>query len=190
MAEPAALDHIRDQVGRALSGFLTRQRAVAGEIAAELLPAVDAICGVLAGGKRLRAAFCYWGWRAAGGSAAPGIFDAAAALELLHAGALVHDDVIDRSDTRRGSPAAHRAFAGLHHAGGWRGPAGAFGNGAAVLTGDLLLAWADELFHDCGLPASSLARGQPILDAMRTEMLAGQYLDLHGQAAGDDTVAG
>src|SRR5260370_21021781 len=115
MGEPAAaLDQVGDQVSCVLSEFLDRQRVVAAGIAGELTPAMEAVGDVLAGGKRLRAAFCYWGWRGAGGQAqvaaeggagAAGVFAVAAALELLHAAALVHDDVLDDSDTRRGGPA-------------------------------------------------------------------------------------
>jgi geranylgeranyl diphosphate synthase, type I len=190
MAEPAALDHVRDQVGRALTAFVGRQRALTGQIAAELLPAMDAIGEVLAGGKRLRPAFCYWGWRGAGGADQPEIFTAAAALELLHASALVHDDVLDGSDTRRGRPALHKLLQARHAAAGWRGGSEAFGRGAAILLGDLLLAWTDELFGASGLPSSALSRGRPVLDVMRTEVLAGQYLDLLEQAAAGGGLAG
>jgi geranylgeranyl diphosphate synthase, type I len=182
------LPQIRAQVGRALDEFLGRQRGVLGAIGPDLLPWMDAISGLLAGGKRLRPAFCYWGWRAAGGEDGPPILTAAAALELLHASALVHDDLMDASDTRRGQPSVHRRFAGVHVDSGWRGPADAFGAGAAILIGDLLMAWTDELFTSSGLPPASLRRGQPVLDAMRAEMICGQYLDLLGQAAGDGTV--
>jgi len=185
----ADLIGIRDQVGRALEDFLGRQRAALGGIGADLLPWLDAISGLLAGGKRLRPAFCYWGWRAAGGADGPQIHAAAAALELLHASALVHDDVMDASDTRRGQPSVHRLFAARHAESGWRGPAESFGAGAAILIGDLLLAWTDQLFQGSGLPPAALRGGQPVLDAMRTEMICGQYLDLLGQSAGDGTVA-
>ncbi len=83
----------------------------------DLLPCLDAMGGLLAGGKRLRPAFCYWGWRAGGGADCPEIYAAAASLELLQASALVHDDVMDASDTRRGRPALHRQFASLFAAG-------------------------------------------------------------------------
>jgi geranylgeranyl diphosphate synthase type I len=191
-SSPAALDQVREQVGRALAGFLGRQRAVLAGIDEDLVPGLDAISDLLAGGKRLRPAFCYWGWRAAGGAGPPDdgrILTAAAALELLHASALVHDDLIDGSETRRGQPAVHRRFAADHAAGGWRGSADSFGTGAAILLGDLLLGWAGELLRASGLPAAALRRGQPVLDAMRTEMIAGQYLDLLGQAAGPGSVA-
>jgi geranylgeranyl diphosphate synthase type I len=191
MAEPAAaLGHVRDRVGGVLTEFLDRQRALAAGIGGELLPAVDAAAALLAGGKRLRPAFCYWGWRGAGGADCPGILAAAAALELLHAGALVHDDVIDDSDTRRGGPTVHRHFAARHAAAGWRGPHAPFGKNIALLLGDLLQGWTDELFGGSGLPAAALARGRPVLDVMRTEVMWGQYLDLLEQAAGSGTVAG
>jgi geranylgeranyl diphosphate synthase, type I len=184
----ADLDRIRDQAGRVLADFLGRQRPVLERIGPDMLPCLDAIDGLLAGGKRLRPAFCYWGWRAAGGGDCPEVHAAAAALELLHASALVHDDVMDASDTRRGRPSVHRQFAAMHEAGKWRGSAQAFGAGAAILIGDLLLAWTDELFQASGLPATALRRGQPVLDAMRAEVFCGQYLDLLGQYAGDGTV--
>ncbi len=188
-SSPADLQLIRDQAGRALADFLARQRVVLGSIGQDMLPWTDAIAELLAGGKRLRPAFCYWGWRAAGGCDCPEIHAAAAALELLHASALVHDDLMDASDTRRGHPSVHRQFAALHEAGGWRGSAESFGAGAAILIGDLLLSWTDELFTSSGLPDAALRRGQPVLDSMRAEVICGQYLDLLGQSAGDGTVA-
>jgi geranylgeranyl diphosphate synthase type I len=190
MADSVAdLPRIRDQVGRALDDFLGRQRAVLSDIGPDLLPCLDAAAGLVAGGKRLRAAFCYWGWRAAGGEDCGPVYAAAAALELLHAATLVHDDVMDASATRRGRPSLHRQFAARHAAGGWRGSADWFGAGSAILIGDLLLAWGDQLFHASGLPPAALGSAQPVLDAMRAEVSCGQYLDLLGQVAGDGTVA-
>jgi geranylgeranyl diphosphate synthase type I len=185
---PAGLPRLRDQVQQVLEDFLDRQRPVLDAISGELLPWLEAIGPLLAGGKRLRPAFCYWGWRAAGGTDCPQIISAASALELLHASALVHDDVMDASETRRGRPAVHRRFAARHEAGGWRGSADAFGMGAAILIGDLLQSWTDELLHGSNLPATALLHGRPVLDAMRTEVIAGQYLDLLSQAAGDDSL--
>jgi geranylgeranyl diphosphate synthase, type I len=184
----AGLPAIRTRVGRALDEFLARQRGALGGISPDLLPWLDAVTELLAGGKRLRPAFCYWGWRAAGGADCPEIYAATAALELLHASALVHDDLIDASDTRRGHASAHRRFAARHAERGWRGPSDSFGAAAAILVGDLLLAWTDELFYASGLPPETLRRGQPVLDAMQAEVICGQYLDLLGQAAGDGTV--
>lgn len=183
-SSPADMTRIRTRVGAELDAFVARQRRQLAGISPELAPCAEAIADLLTGGKRLRAAFCYWGWRACGGADGPEIFAAAAALELLHASALVHDDVMDASDTRRGQPAVHKRFAARHSAAGWRGTADGFGAGAAILVGDLLLAWTDELLRTSGLTPQAVWRGLAVLDAMRTEVFAGQFLDLVGQASG------
>jgi geranylgeranyl diphosphate synthase type I len=175
---------VRKEIDEALYAFVDRQRPVLGAVSAELTPMLTALDALLAGGKRLRPAFCYWGWRGAGGEDRPEIFTAAASLELLQASALIHDDVMDGSDTRRGQPAAHRRFEALHGASAWRGSAEAFGAGAAILLGDVCLTWCDEMFHGSGLPADALRRARPVYDRMRTEVMCGQYLDLVGQAQG------
>jgi geranylgeranyl diphosphate synthase, type I len=185
---PAQLDLIRAAVGTALEAFLARQRAILAAVGDELVPCLDAISGLLAGGKRLRPAFCYWGWRAAGGRDCAEIFAAAAALELLQASALVHDDVMDASDTRRGQPAVHRQFARWHAATGQSGSAEQFGAGAAILIGDLLLAWTSELYQSSGFAPDTLRRGAPVLAVMQTELAAGQYLDLLSQVSRDTSV--
>jgi geranylgeranyl diphosphate synthase type I len=182
------LTRIRSEVNEALGRFLARQRSALAAIGAALDPCADAITDFLAGGKRLRSAFCYWGWRACGGPDGSQIFTAAAALELLHASALVHDDLMDGSDTRRGQPAAHKRFAAGHAAAGWHGSADRFGAGAAILVGDLLLAWTDEMLRTSGLGPPAIACGLAVLDSMRTEVLAGQYLDLVEQASATSSV--
>ena len=141
------------------------------------------------GGKRLRAVTAYWGWRGAGGDPNDEIVAAAAALELLHAFALTHDDVMDESDVRRGRPSMHRRFAVLHRTAGWTGSADAFGNAAAILGGDLCLSWADAMLARSGMTDEALRRGRPVYDAMRSELVAGQYLDLVQQARGTHNVA-
>jgi geranylgeranyl diphosphate synthase, type I len=185
---PARLDQIRHEVASALEEFLARQRAVLAGIGDDLLPCLQAMEELLAGGKRLRPAFCYWGWRAAGGEDCPAIYAAAASLELLQASALIHDDVMDASDTRRGRPAVHRQFS-ARLAGTNPGAAEQFGAGAAILIGDMLLPWTTEMYQASGFPANVLRRGQPALDAMQTEVAAGQYLDLLSQARRSTSVA-
>ena len=182
------LGHVRDRVDRALQAVLSQQHDVLLAAGQDLLPGAESISGLLAGGKRLRPAFCYWGWRGAGGPDCQEITNAAAALELLHAGALIHDDLMDASDTRRGQPSLHRQFEARHARSHWHGSPAAFGMGAAILLGDLLLCWTDEMFHASGLPGEALRRGRPVLDRMRTEVFAGQYLDLLGQVTGDETL--
>ncbi|WP_432829473.1 polyprenyl synthetase family protein [Dactylosporangium sp. CA-092794] len=182
---------LRVRVRRALDEFLRRRRAWLADIDPVALgPVSDAIEGlVLGGGKRLRPAFAYWGYRGAGGADADAVVAAVAALELVQASALIHDDVMDASDTRRGEPAVHRRFAGLHAASGWRGGADGFGTSAAILLGDLCLVWSDELLHASGLDPATLARARPVFDAMRAEVTIGQYLDVQTQATGDTSTA-
>jgi geranylgeranyl diphosphate synthase, type I len=189
MATDPGLDRIRAEVAGALALFLGRQRAELSAISDDMLPWLEAIDGLVAAGKRLRPAFCYWGWRAAGGQDCPEIFTVAAALELLQASALIHDDVMDASDTRRGRPAVHRQFALRHAAAGLAGSAEQFGTGAAILIGDILLAWTDGLYQASGFAPGVLRRGQPALDAMRTEVAAGQYLDLVSQVHPETSVS-
>jgi geranylgeranyl diphosphate synthase, type I len=175
---------LRPRVQHILDGFLADQREVLAEMGAELEALVAAAADLLRGGKRLRPAFCYWGWRGAGRDDADPIVAVGAALELFQAAALVHDDLIDGSDTRRGMPAAHRRFASLHAAAGWVGDAAQFGTAAAVLLGDLLFGWSDELVSGCGLDPAALHRARAEYERMRTEVGAGQYLDILAQAAG------
>jgi geranylgeranyl diphosphate synthase, type I len=185
---PLDVEGLRVRVQKSLDAFVEQQTPVIDEISDELAPVLDALTELLVGGKRLRPAFCYWGWRGAGGADVPAIIDAATALELLQACALVHDDVMDGSDTRRGRPAAHRRFAAHHRGQGWLGSPEGFGTGAAILLGDLALSWADELFFAADLPAEALLRAKRIYDLMRTELMSGQYLDLLEQARGGGSI--
>jgi geranylgeranyl diphosphate synthase type I len=176
---------LRPRIQAVLDDFLDRQRELLGEVEPDLLPLVAAAVDLLAGGKRLRPAFCYWGWRGAGGADdAVVIIRAAACLELFHAAALIHDDLMDGSDLRRGMPSVHRRFALVHEKNGWHGDASRFGNAAALLLGDLCLGWSDELLDIAGLPDAALRRGRPIFERMRTELIGGQYLDVLEQATG------
>ena len=160
-----------------LEGEIARWRAV-DPMLAEPLRALEAL--VMAGGKRLRPAFCHWGYVGAGGDPDdPRIVDAGASLEMLHAFALVHDDVMDGADTRRGRRTAHLAFADEHAAGHWRGEARRFGEGAAILVGDLAHVYADQLMGD--VPAEVA----DVWHELRLELNIGQYLDLAGTARGD-----
>jgi len=147
----------------------------------------DAARRSVSGGKRFRAAFGWWGHHAAAGTAAvdsTALLRACAALEFLHASALVHDDYIDASDVRRGRPASHRAFADEHRDSGWTGDPEQYGAAAAILLGDLLLSWADELLRTCGLPTDRVLAALREFDRTRTEVVAGQFLDVSVQARG------
>jgi len=183
--DPLDVADLRDRVQKALGEFIAGQTAALDAIADELGPVGERISEfLLDGGKRLRPAYCYWGWRGAGGADTDEVVAAASSLELLHACALIHDDVMDGSDTRRGRPAVHRAFAALHRGEGWLGDPEGFGRSAAILIGDLCLIWADRMLNGSGLPADVLHRGAATYDEMRVELMAGQYLDVVEQAIG------
>jgi len=145
---------------------------------------------VLTGGKRLRPAFAYWGWRAvATRDPDPDVLLLFSALELLHACALVHDDVIDDSSTRRGRPTAHIHFAALHRDQNWQGSPDRFGISAAILLGDLALAWADDIVLAADLSPDAQRRVQRVWANIRTEVLAGQYLDIVAEASAAESIA-
>ena len=176
----------RDAISAELTAFLAEQAGVLESMGPELVP-VQLMAGqLLCGGKRLRPAFCAWGYVAAGGR--PDEIDlgallvAAASLDVLHASALVHDDVMDASDLRRGRPAAHRQFEALHANAGWLGDSEAFGKAGAIILGDLLVMWSAQMLHAAGLDQTVLERALPIVEAMRTEVTCGQYLDIVAQA--------
>jgi geranylgeranyl diphosphate synthase, type I len=144
---------------------------------------------VLGGGKRIRPTFAWWGWRGAGGAVeapeAVAVLRAISSLELIQASALIHDDLMDASATRRGRPTVHVEFARKHAAARWRGQPARFGAAAAILLGDLALAWADDMLHAAGLSPAAQRRAAPAWRAMRTEVLGGQYLDVLHQSTGD-----
>jgi geranylgeranyl diphosphate synthase type I len=187
----AAWDYaaFRDRVQLTLDVFLAEQAgrlAPLGEDAERLLIAARTS---VSGGKRFRAALCYWGFHAVAG---PSVADAdekallraCAALELLHAGALVHDDYMDASDTRRGRPTIHRSFAEEHQDDGWRGDPEQYGASTAILLGVLLLSWSHELLRHCGLPSDRVATALDVFDQCRSEVITGQFLDDSVQARG------
>jgi geranylgeranyl diphosphate synthase, type I len=192
-----------DLVNARLERFLDERATQLTTIASDLSVFTDASRDLLSGGKRFRALFCYWGWHAVAGTVRSddlmaeldhhpdlsSVIDAAAALELFHAAALVHDDIMDNSDTRRGMPAAHRRFESDHVRREWVGNSATYGTSAALLLGDLLLGWSDELL-DAGLarltdsPSARAARAE--FQTMRTEVTVGQYLDILEEVAWRD----
>ncbi|MEV1117789.1 polyprenyl synthetase family protein [Actinosynnema sp. NPDC049800] len=187
---PPAPDSFAARFAGELDDFFRTRPEV--DAAGELAEEVRALA--LAGGKRIRPAFAWWGWRAAGGEVhgdtAEAVVRALVALELLQCCALVHDDVMDRSATRRGRPAVHEAFAARHRRSRWSGSARRYGDSTAILAGDLALAWADDALVTAGLPADALQRAWRPWQRMRTEMMAGQHLDLLAVAGRDRSLEG
>ncbi|MFF0484869.1 polyprenyl synthetase family protein [Streptomyces sp. NPDC004435] len=180
----------RQQVDSVLVDFLARKTVVA---AAQRLPTetIEALADfIMAGGKRLRPTLCAAGWHAAAGQQPPpkGVLQVAASLEMFHAFCLIHDDIMDHSPTRRGRPTVHRALADRHITSRPQVLAEQFGNAAAILIGDLALIWSDELIHTAGLALGQLTTLLPLLDAMRAEVVYGQYLDLTGTGRPTDDI--
>ena len=172
---------IRPRVQKCIDEFIAEQRPILTKVSPSLNELADFTQEFLSGGKRLRAAFCYWGYIGAGGEDSQEIICAATSLEFLQACALIHDDVMDASDTRRGKPSIHKRFEKMHKENKWLGETKQFGMGGAILLGDLVLSWADELLLKSGLDAQDLLRGKKIYDLMRTELMAGQFLDIFEQ---------
>lgn len=170
-----------------LALFLGEQAFAVGQISPDAVPLVERVATLTAGGKRLRPLFAFWGSLAAGGSAEdPAIPTLGAALELFQAAALIHDDLIDHSDTRRGGPSVHRRFEELHRTSAWDLDPEDFGTSAAILAGDLALSMSEQLFAACGPTPGARA----LFDVMRMQVMAGQFLDvLEEQVGGSRTPA-
>jgi geranylgeranyl diphosphate synthase, type I len=166
------LDELKRAVDDEIASFLS----TVGDELPDSLPLVGHIQRLLtAGGKRLRPAFCYWGFRAGGGTHRPEIVRASSALELLHTFALVHDDIMDAAETRRGEPTVH-SVAGVD---------------VAILVGDLALVLADAQLVESGFNPESIKRCLAHYSRMRKEVIVGQFLDvnLSEQALVDEQVA-
>lgn len=185
---------MRTAVDATLAEFFASRRGVVDTVGGGYPAAVaDLEAFVLRGGKRMRPAFAWTAWLGAGGeptgARAEAVLRACSALELIQACALIHDDIIDSSSTRRGFPTVHVGFAQRHREAGWSGSADHFGESAAILVGDLALCWADDLLRESGIDADAARRVQPVWSAMRTEVLGGQLLDIEAEAGTDESVA-
>lgn len=172
MADAASLRH---QIDAYLSRMADEEEVKLLRISRELAPLCAQLRSSLSQGKRMRAAFLYWGWRASGQPHCDGIIQAAAAMELVHAAACVHDDIIDDSRLRHGLPTAHVAF----------GQAGASGQrrqdrptALAMMLGDLLMGYAAQVFATCGLPGAYVARTVPLWSELLRETVAGEFLEV------------
>ena len=186
-------ENVLAQVQTNLDDFCVKQRSDFEAISSDLIPVVDYTQSLLQGGKRFRALFCYWAWRASLSESSyhqseqevndseQAIAGIAASLEMFHAAALVHDDLLDQSDTRRGAPAIHKRFESLHKEKQWAGAPERFGVAGSVLVGDLMLGWSSEIFgnallHSPNREIESACRDE--FSLMRVEVMAGQYLDV------------
>ena len=175
---PASLESIAQSIDGRLEQLLAAEKSRWTALDPDLGAPIDEIGRlVLAGGKRLRPAFCHWGFVGAGGDPVDArVVDAGAALELLHAFALFHDDVMDGSSSRRGAPTTHTVYTDDHRTRGLVGESRRFGEGVAILVGDLAFVYADLLLH--GAPDAAWR----VWNELRVELNFGQYLDMVGSA--------
>ncbi|KUI18759.1 polyprenyl synthetase [Mycobacterium sp. GA-1285] len=178
---PVWRETIRGEVQRSLNDFV-KTRCADDLKAAGVEITADVLQDFVDGGKCVRSTFVYLGWLC-NADDDPGALRAAASFELLHAFALLQDDVMDGSPLRRGRPSAHVRFTQWHRERALSGSPERFGEAAAVLLGDLCLVWAQQMFRESGIDETALARGWPRYDAMRTELAVGQFADLVNDAA-------
>jgi geranylgeranyl diphosphate synthase type I len=179
-SDPAAFEVWRNDLRGKVLTYLNE--FVSGRCVAELAEsgveaAGDILVEFVDGGKCLRSTFMYLGWLAGAAESDEALF-ASAGLELLHAFALLQDDVMDAASSRRGRPAAHIQLSQWHRNRKLSGPADRFGESAAILLGDLCLIWAEQMLRESGVEYRSLQQAWPRYDAMRTELAIGQFADL------------
>lgn len=173
---PASLDWIAARVDERIRTLIEAEISRWAAVDEHLIkPLVDLRNFALSGGKRLRPAFCHWAYVGVGGEGSDeALIDATSALELLHCFALIHDDVMDGSLSRRGSPSVHRSYQDLHDLERRSGDSRRFGDGVAVLIGDLAFVYADKLLDGASLEA------REVFTELRLEVNYGQYLDVIG----------
>lgn len=173
--EPTELAALRVRVDHELRRFVDAETEALLAVDEDLAPLAAVLADATAHGKRLRSAFCYWGWRAARQPDSEAMVRAAASMELVHAAAVVHDDIIDDSRLRHGLPTAHVALRSSLTRGTRVNLRAA---SLAMLAGDLLMSWAGQLFTGCGLPGAYLARGRPLWGVLARELVAGEALEI------------
>ncbi|MFH8750799.1 polyprenyl synthetase family protein [Streptomyces rimosus] len=175
---------LKKRIDTCLRRLVDEEEAELLRVSDELAPLCRQLRASLTRGKRLRAAFLYWGWRASGQPDCEGVVKAAAAMELVHAAACTHDDIIDDSRLRHGAPTAHVAFA-ESGAPAWGTAPGAphevrqeRSAALAMMLGDLLMGYAGQVFATCGLPGAYVARTVPLWSALLRETIAGEFLEV------------
>jgi geranylgeranyl diphosphate synthase type I len=176
------LKTFRESINQHLALFSQEQTAHISPIGSELHPSLDALSRfVTENGKRFRPLFALLGVAATGAAIEEKHIKASLALEYLHVCALIHDDLMDGSDSRRGAPSIHKHFESIHRSEKLEGNAEQYGLSAAVLIGDLALVLSDKALNTSGMSSQDLANVYPIFDEMRIELMAGQFLDIHEQ---------
>lgn len=192
--EPWSLKEFPHHVESCLRDYFAAQEHLIDPIGSPVNESVSLLRDyVLGGGKRIRPTYAWAGFGAVGGWKddeynPAAVLKAVSSLEFIQACALIHDDYIDSSDTRRGNPTIHRSVEASHRSRGWRGSSEHFGASLSILIGDLAMVWADDMFHSSALPPQALARAFEPWRGMRTEVIGGQILDIVNEASGSESV--
>ena len=174
----STLDGFRQNLAAELDRWL-RSQTVDGEAADGLTDLDESLREfIFRGGKRLRPALVHHAYSACGGDDDRVVLPLAMAVELLHTYLLVHDDIMDRAETRRGAPAAHVGFRSLHEARQWRGSAQHYGESVAILIGDLAHTYALDLFDQAAAAVEEPEALRRCFHTMCREVIVGQYLEL------------
>ena len=183
------LPALREAVDQALAAFVEADNRYLSGIALELEPVSRALKNfLLLSGKRFRPLFAAIGYMGTGSEFSPEFMTAISSVELIHVCALIHDDVMDQSDSRRGAPSIHKLFEGIHTEQHLAGSAEQFGVASAILLGDLALVWAAKMLHESKIPAAHILSSLPVFNEMQVELMAGQYLDIYEQALASESV--
>lgn len=194
LGEGSQLGEVPAGVEKQLGEFFAQRAPKIRELGAPVEQAVTHLERfVLGGGKRIRPLYGWAGYVGGGGlqnraEDPAAVLRAVSALELIQACALIHDDIIDASDTRRGNPTVHRAVEAIHREMDHHGDSAVFGQSMAILIGDLALTWAEDMWRGSGVSHAALDRAQDAWASMRTEVLGGQILDISLEAAGSESV--
>jgi geranylgeranyl diphosphate synthase type I len=180
----ATLSDLKSQIDGTLKSFVDAEVIQLEKIGSELTPVGESLSHfILDSGKRLRPIFAAAGFLGSGKSLKAEVIKGAAALELIHVCALIHDDLMDGSDTRRGAPSIHKEFEYIHRQEHLAGNAEQYGASAAILMGDLALVWASKALLTSGIDDGDLLRSLPLFNELQVELMAGQFLDVHEQTS-------
>jgi geranylgeranyl diphosphate synthase type I len=187
--EHIELSALRESINASLTSFIERENRYLAEIGSELDPVASSLRSfLLDSGKRFRPLFAVIGYIGTGAALSPETFTALSSLELIHVCALIHDDVMDASDTRRGAPAIHKHFENIHASQKLSGSASQFGIASAILLGDLALIWAAKMLHESKVSNDALVSSLSMFNEMQVELMGGQYLDIYEQALASESV--
>ena len=183
------IEELHTEVNAALTTFLDSHCQSLIDIGSELAPVAQSLSAfTLDSGKRFRPLLATLGYLATGKELNAAALSTLSGLELVHVCALIHDDVMDQSDTRRGAPTIHRIFEALHRSEKLQGSSELYGEASAILLGDLALVWASKMARTSGIEMGELGSFFAIFDEMQSELMAGQFLDIHEQALGSQSV--